>query len=131
MKKSDNLSPEELDTIKPHAVKGAEIIEKVGALKHLAPIIRGHHEKYDGSGYPNQLIGEAIPLSARIVAVADVFDALTSRRPYKEAWDNERAFETLRKMAGEQLDNDCVDALLSQQDAIETIQQQFRENIYG
>lgn len=63
--------------------------------------------------------------------MADVFDALTSHRPYKDAWDNTRAFELLRKMAGEQLDRDCVEALLSQQKAIEEIQRQFREDTYG
>ena len=75
--------------------------------------------------------GDQIPLEARIVAVADVFDALTSKRPYKEAWSNERAIEELKRMAGEALDRDCVEALIQNLDELERIQQQFRENIYG
>ena len=68
---------------------------------------------------------------ARIIAVADVFDALTSTRPYKEAWDNETAIQTLKKLATESLDQDCVNALLKNIDQIEKIQQRFNESTYG
>ncbi|MEK6685488.1 MAG: HD domain-containing phosphohydrolase, partial [Pseudomonadota bacterium] len=74
---------------------------------------------------------DEIPLEARIVAVADVFDALTSRRPYKDAWSNEKAFDTLKQLAGEKLDIDCVNALIENQEKVESIQKQFKENTYG
>jgi HD-GYP domain-containing protein (c-di-GMP phosphodiesterase class II) len=85
----------------------------------------------NGHGYPDGLRGEEIPLEARIVAVADVFDALTSRRPYKDAWTNDEAFAMLKRMAGEKLDSECVDALLRNRDAVERIQEQFEENPFG
>ncbi|MBU1191778.1 MAG: HD domain-containing protein [Gammaproteobacteria bacterium] len=138
--KPGRLTDDEMSIMRTHPLRGQEMIvdllanfglentEYVDMLRNIAVY---HHEAVNGRGYPEGRSGDEIPLEARIVAVADVFDALTSRRPYKEAWDNERAFETLRKMAGEQLDQDCVMALLSQQEEIETIQQQFRENVYG
>lgn len=138
--KPGRLTDEEMSVMRTHPLRGQEMIvdllanfglentEYVDMLRNIAVY---HHEAVNGCGYPEGRSGDEIPLEARIVAVADVFDALTSRRPYKEAWDNERAFETLRSMAGEQLDKDCVAALLSQQEDIETIQQQFRENVYG
>ena len=138
--KPGRLTDDEMSIMRTHPLRGQEMItdllanfglentEHVDMLRNIAVY---HHEAVNGGGYPEGRSGDEIPLEARIVAVADVFDALTSRRPYKEAWDNDRAFETLSKMAGEQLDRDCVDALLSQREAIEVIQQQFRENIYG
>ena len=88
-------------------------------------------EKLNGSGYPEGRSGEDIPLEARIVAVADIFDALTSRRVYKEAWSNGEAIEELKKLAGEKLDRDCVDALISNLEQVERIQRQFSEDFYG
>jgi HD-GYP domain-containing protein (c-di-GMP phosphodiesterase class II) len=76
-------------------------------------------------------MGDEIPLEARIVAVADVFDALTSHRPYKDAWTNDEAFAWLRKAAGEKLDADCVGALISHREDVEKIQQRFVEDIFG
>jgi len=81
-------------------------------IRNGAVIALTHHEKFDGSGYPHGLRGEAIPLFGRIVAVADVFDALTSSRPYKEAWSMERAFDWLRENAGSHFDPECVTAFL-------------------
>ena len=97
----------------------------------LRNIAEFHHEKVNGKGYPSGKKGGEIPLEARIIAVADVFDALTSKRPYKEAWDNQRAIDMLQKLAGETLDQDCVDALLKNLGTVEEIQKQFQENIYG
>jgi len=84
-----------------------------------------HHDRFA------KLNGDEIPLEASIVAVADVFDALTSARPYKEAWTNEKAIETLKDLAGERLDRDCVNALIDNIDQVELVQNQFNENIYG
>ncbi|MBZ0069397.1 MAG: phosphohydrolase, partial [Thiobacillus sp.] len=89
------------------------------------------HESVDGSGYPDGRAGEDIPVEARIVAVADIFDALTSRRPYKPAWSNDDAFDLLRKLAGKKLDAHCVNALIENRALIDEIQQQFQENIVG
>ena len=85
----------------------------------------------NGTGYPFGKKGDEIPLEARIVAVADVFDALTSKRPYKSAWTNAEAFNSLKQLAGQKLDQECVEALINNQPEVEAIQQQFRENIYG
>ncbi|TNF86097.1 MAG: HD domain-containing protein [Gammaproteobacteria bacterium] len=107
---------------------GLENIEHVDMLRNIAEF---HHESVNGRGYPNALAGQQIPLEARIVAVADVFDALTSARPYKSAWSNEDAIAELKKLAGEKLDKDCVDALIRNLDEVEQIQKQFSEDFYG
>jgi putative two-component system response regulator len=109
--KPGKLTPEEFDIIKTHPIHGAELLEeavkKLGSddlLSEGRDIAYGHHEKWNGSGYPRKLEGEDIPLSARIAAIADVFDALTSERPYKNAFTNEEAFEILYKDAGSHFD---------------------------
>jgi HD-GYP domain-containing protein (c-di-GMP phosphodiesterase class II) len=138
--KPDRLNDSEMQVMRTHPLRGREMVsdllanfglENAQHVDMLRNIAGYHHEAVNGRGYPEGRTGEAIPLEARIVAVADVFDALTSHRPYKDAWDNDRAFATLRRMAGEQLDVDCVEALLSQRDAVEEIQRQFRENVLG
>lgn len=90
-------------------------------------IVELHHEAIDGSGYPYGLKGQEIPIEARICAVADIFDALTSRRPYKPAWSNEKACATLQEMAGTKLDRDCVMALLNNMEKLQEIQTHFSE----
>ena len=107
---------------------GLESIEHVDMLRNIAEF---HHESVNGRGYPKGFKGDQIPLEARIVAVADVFDALTSARPYKKAWSNQEAIDELNRLAGEKLDQDCVDALIRNLDEVERIQQQFREDFYG
>jgi len=107
---------------------GLENIEHVDMLRNIAEF---HHESVNGRGYPSGIKGEQIPLEARIVAVADVFDALTSTRPYKNAWSNKDAIGELKKLAGEKLDRDCVNALIQNLDKVEQIQEQFSENFYG
>ena len=97
----------------------------------LRNIAQYHHETIDGKGYPLGLKGNEIPLEARIVAVADVFDALTSARSYKVAWSNEKAIEALNELAGETLDKDCVDALIQNMDKVKEIQNQFQEDSIG
>nr|WP_315427157.1 HD domain-containing phosphohydrolase [uncultured Albidiferax sp.] len=96
----------EWEIMKTHAEIGAHILDDSDSdlLQLASTIARSHHEKWDGSGYPRGLAGEAIPLAGRIVAVADVFDALTSRRPYKEAWPVEEAVQQIRDGAGSHFD---------------------------
>ena len=102
--------------------------EHVDILRNIAEC---HHEAINGTGYPRGMKGNEIPLEARIVAVADVFDALTSARSYKKAWNNETAIGTLKKLAGETLDQDCVDALIQNMDKVIEIQQQFSQDKFG
>ncbi len=134
------LTSEETQVMRSHARKGREMIDDMLAnfglegLQHvsiLRNIAEFHHEAVNGAGYPRGLKDGEIPLEARIVAVADVFDALTSRRPYKDAWTNDEAFALLRRVAGEKLDADCVQALLDGRAEAESIQTQFQENPIG
>jgi putative two-component system response regulator len=106
LRKPGRLDDEELVVMRRHAEIGAHIIgEHPSGLLHMAhKIALTHHEKWDGSGYPRGLRGEDIPLEGRIVAIADVFDALTSKRPYKEAWPVEQALQALREGAGSHFD---------------------------
>lgn len=137
LRKPSKLDDTEFDVMKTHPVKGREIIDSVlqdfglGALGHtniLRNIAEFHHEAVDGSGYPSGLKGDEIPIEARISAVADVFDALTSRRSYKAAWSNEQAFALLRQMSNSKLNRDCVEALINNADKVLEIQQRFRDN---
>ena len=138
--KPGKLDSDEEALMRTHPIRGREMIDQM--LAHLeleqmqgSDILRNialfHHESVDGSGYPDGRVGENIPVEARIVAVADIFDALTSRRPYKSAWSNDDAFALLRQLAGKKLDVYCVNALIEHRATIEEIQQQFQENIVG
>ena len=120
---------EEQTIMRQHTVIGHDIL-KDSVSKYLrlgASIALGHHERYDGSGYPRGLQGEAIPLPARIVAVADVFDALTSTRPYKDSWPVNRAMEYVRAALGSQLDPECGNSFLRQVESVLYIHEQFRD----
>ncbi|PTU73601.1 response regulator [Pseudomonas mangrovi] len=116
LRKPGKLDAEEWAVMREHAQIGAQIIgEHSSGLLHMArEIALSHHEKWDGSGYPNGLAGEDIPLVGRIVAIADVFDALTSERPYKKAWSVEAAVELLRAEAGRHFDPQLVELFLTQ-----------------
>lgn len=140
LQKPSQLTETEFEIMKTHATKGREMIDTVlqnfgldgvGYVEILRNIAQYHHEAFDGSGYPSGLQADQIPIEARIVTVADVFDALTSRRSYKLAWSNDKAFETLRSMAGSKLDGRCVEILISHREEIEDIQQRFMENPFG
>lgn len=106
------LSEDEWSLMRRHPVLGAQIVAPFEFLAASAPLIRHHHERCDGSGYPDGLVGEAIPLGARIVAVADVYDALTSDRPYRIALGHQQAVEALGAQAGRTLDARAVAAFL-------------------
>lgn len=138
--KPDKLNDDERMIMRTHAPMGREIIDdllenfelqNIEYITMLRNIIEYHHESIDGHGYPVGMKGEQIPLESRIVAVADVFDALTSVRPYKKAWSNEKAFNMLAELAGKTLDKECVTALLNNQVEIEIIQQHFKDNSYA
>ncbi len=113
--KPGRLTAAEYEVMKQHAVIGYEILRDSASplLQCAATVALTHHEKFDGSGYPNGLRGEAIPLWGRIVAVADVFDALTSARPYKKPWTLEEAANFLKKGTGGHFDPTCVEAFFS------------------
>lgn len=116
LQKPGRHTPEETEVMRNHAAIGHQILcdspSKFIAL--AAEISLGHHEKFDGTGYPNRLVGENIPLESRIVAVADVYDALTSARPYKRAWPMEEAVEYIVTHSGTHFDPKCVNAFIKQ-----------------
>lgn len=138
--KPGDLTPRERELMQTHARRGRELIDRMlenfrlGGLPNidmLRNIAELHHEAMDGSGYPYGRSGEDIPLEARIVAVADVFDALTSRRPYKPAWSNQEALMLLRTLSASKLDPECVQALQQSLPEVEEIQRQFAEDPLG
>jgi len=112
LRKPERLNPEEFDLIKRHAQMGAEIIEHIRQLKEIVPGVKYHHEQIDGKGYPEGLKGEAIPMIAKIVAVADTYDAMTTDRPYRRALSKETAIEELKKCSGTQFDQQVVNAFV-------------------
>ena len=129
--KPGRLTAEEFEIMKQHARIGYEILcDSVSPLLRCAAVVaRSHHEKYDGSGYPDGLAGAAIPLHGRIVAVADVFDALTSARPYKPAWTLEAAIEHMKRGAGGHFDPVCIEALLSGWDEVCQVRARFSDEV--
>lgn len=136
MRKPGKLSDDEFAIMKTHATRGREIIRSMlgnfnldasSMGEMIGNIAEFHHENFDGSGYPQGLKDMEIPIEARIIAVADVFDALTSERCYKPAWSNEEAFAALRDMATWKLDPICVDALCRCPEIIREIQTCFRD----
>ena len=118
--KKGSLDEEEFEVMKTHSEIGYEILKDSPSpyLQMGAIIARHHHEKYNGDGYPMGLKGQDIPVEARIVAVADVFDALLSRRPYKEAWDLDKAMQVMTKEKVQDFDPDCVRALQNRMQSI-------------
>jgi putative nucleotidyltransferase with HDIG domain len=113
LRKPDRLTPEEFEIMKQHTVKGAEIVQTIPDLHPVIPIIRSHHERWDGLGYPDGLRGDAIPRLARIVAVADAFDAMTSDRPYRKGMAPAAAFAEVEKHSGRQFDPECASVFLA------------------
>ena len=94
------LNPRERAVVRGHTIRGAEILAEIAGLEHLAPLVRASHERWDGSGYPDRLSGEAIPLPARIVFTVDAFDAMTNDRPYRRALARPEARRRISAGAG-------------------------------
>ena len=129
LQKPGKLDPEEWAIMQKHAEIGAEIIGDDGSdlLKMAREVAQNHHEKWDGSGYPRGLKAKEIPVSARIVALADVFDALTSERPYKKAWTVDQATALIREQSGKHFDPSLVAAFFQCLPSILEVKDQWRE----
>ena len=112
LRKKEKLTDEEYKEMKKHPVVGSEIVENIKQLKNMIPGMRYHHERADGKGYPEGLKGVQIPLIARIISVADTYDAMTTNRPYQSALEEDAAIEELKRCAGLQFDRDAVDAFI-------------------
>jgi hypothetical protein len=112
LKKPGPLSPDERRIMQGHTAWGDRLLTENSDFEIARIVARSHHERWDGSGYPDHLAGRQIPLAARIVAVADVFDALISQRPYKEAWPPHVALQEIRRVAGSHLDPEVVQAFI-------------------
>jgi len=127
--KPGKLDPDEWTTMKTHVDIGVEILSGSNSelMNMAAEIAQNHHEKWDGSGYPRGITGEDIPITGRVVAVADVFDALTTSRPYKEAWPVEKALEYLKEQSGKHFDPNMIDYFLEILPDILKIRSQYSE----
>ncbi len=121
LRKAGRLTDTEFDQMRTHVTRGAEILETVPALSWALPVVRSHHERWDGLGYPDGLKGEDIPLAARVVAVADAFDAMTSDRPYRRGMPADAAFAEIRAGAGRQFYPDCAAAFVRIRGKIEAM----------
>ena len=131
LRKPGPLSPAEWEEMKTHTLIGARILADAGCplLVMAEQIALSHHERWDGAGYPQGLQGEAIPLAARIVAIADVFDALTSKRPYKHAWTVDEAFALIASEAGKHFDPALAACFLGLRAELEAIRQRWQETV--
>ena len=130
--KKGPLDDAELIKMRKHPLIGYEILQDSPSkyLQKGSEIALAHHERFDGTGYPYSLKGNDIPLAARIVAIADVFDALTSVRPYKEAWSIDQALEYVRNESGKHFDPDLVDAMLSMRELLEFIHAEHSTSVH-
>ena len=108
--KKGKLTDEEYLLVKSHPLIGARILEPISAYSEIIPVVEQHHERFDGTGYPHGIFGEDICLGARILAVADVFDALISDRPYRSGWERERVYGYIKEEAGSQFDRKVIEA---------------------
>jgi HD-GYP domain-containing protein (c-di-GMP phosphodiesterase class II) len=126
LRKPGRLTPEEQMVMRDHALYGYQMLRKIPFLQEAARIVYSHQERYDGTGYPRGLKGDQIPLGARIFAVADTFDAITSDRPYRAAQSISAARREIQKHAGLQFDTDIVKTLIS---IYEQLWQDLRDKI--
>lgn len=127
--KPGKFEPDEWEIMKTHASIGAKLLDgdDSNLMRMAREIALSHHEKWDGSGYPNGLTGEDIPMSGRIAALADVFDALTSQRPYKKAWPVEDAVQLIKDNSGKHFDPQLVEVFLEKLPEIQAICERYRE----
>ena len=127
--KPGRYTDEEFEAMKLHTLHGYRILDDSASplVRLAATIALSHHEKFDGTGYPNGLHGDDIPIVARVVAVADVFDALVSERPYKRAWAVTEGIDFLKSQRGKHFDPKCVDAFLADQTKIDGIYSELRD----
>jgi HD-GYP domain-containing protein (c-di-GMP phosphodiesterase class II) len=114
LNKPASLDEEEWGFMRRHTILGERILSAAPALREVAALVRASHERYDGDGYPDKLVGDEIPMGARIVAVCDAFDAMTSDRPYRSAQTVEMAAAELRRCSGSQFDPVVVDAFCAE-----------------
>ena len=130
MLKPGKLTDEEFEVMKTHPQIGAEILGEADSdlLRIAKSVALTHHEKWNGKGYPDGLKGEEIPIEGRIVAIADVFDALTSKRPYKEAWSVEKTMDLMKREAGEHFEPKLVELLEANLGAILEIKERWKED---
>jgi len=128
LRKKGKLTEEEFGSIRMHPDIGAEIIESVSFLRGSVPAILHHHERFDGKGYQSGLVGESIPLEARILAVVDSYDAMISRRPYRSALSSEDAREELRRASGTQFDPRVVSVFMSMSDVFSSVRKNAVES---
>jgi putative nucleotidyltransferase with HDIG domain len=127
LRKPGPLTPAEFEVMKTHTTKGAKMLDQGGGLSALVPIVRSHHERWDGGGYPDGLKGEEIPRLARIVAVADAFDAMAFDSPYRRGQAAESAFAEIERQQGLQFDPAIVTAFLQLRDQVVEAMQRFEK----
>jgi response regulator RpfG family c-di-GMP phosphodiesterase len=121
------LTKEEFEIMKTHTEFGYAILKEKPTMEMAADIAHHHHEHYDGSGYPMNLKGNNIPLCARIVAIADVYDALRSKRPYKEPWEHEKAIQEIKKNSNSHFDPELVKIFLENEKEILKIANKYKD----
>lgn len=127
LKKPGKLTPEEFEVMKSHTTIGLKILDFSSISQLLKNIVYSHHEKWNGSGYPQGLAGESIPIEARVVAIADVYDALRSRRPYKEPFDTEKSFRIINESSGSHFDPKIVEVFTKNREELERISREYGE----
>jgi len=129
LQKPGRLTPRELTTVQCHPAYGAELLAPIQQLAPCLATIRHHHERIDGNGYPGNLKGEEIPILARIIAVADTWDALTSDRCYRPRFNADQAVEIMKEVSGTQLDSKIVETLLSRRDEMVPSEQDYKQRV--
>jgi putative nucleotidyltransferase with HDIG domain len=129
LRKPDRLTAAEYEQIKRHPELGYKILRDLKRLSHVLPSVLHHHERWDGRGYPFQLVAEEIPLLARIISVADSYDAMASDRPYRSGMPEEKVRAIFEGGAGSQWDSRVVEAFFDVQDEIRAIAQKEREQL--
>ena len=131
LRKPYPLDADETESMRGHTLKGVALAETIPDLAPILPIIRSHHERWDGAGYPDGLAGEHIPRLARVVAVADAFDSMTSEQPYRTPMTVDQAFAELQTNAGTQFDPECVRMFVRLRQRVEALLARERARVPG